>query len=171
MANRARLLFEIINGIRESCGKEFLLGVRVSPERFGMQLSEMKTLCQQLIDSGQVDFLDISLWDCFKFPEEEAHKGKSLLNHFTELDYKNVKLTVAGKIHTADDVARILQSKVDFVTIGRSGILHHDFPVKVMNDANFKTIKLPVSTSHLQAQGLSKRFINYMKSWKGFVEV
>jgi len=170
LENRARLLFEIINGVRESCGAEFLLGVRISPERFGMQLSEMKILCQQLIDSGKIDFLDVSLWDVFKYPEEGEHKGKSLLNHFTELDYKDVKLTVAGKIHTAEDVAKILASKVDFVTVGRAGILHHDFPVKVMNDATFKIASLPVTTQYLQTEGLSETFINYMKNWKGFVE-
>jgi len=56
LENRARLLFEIINGIRIACGVNFLIGVRLSPERFGMQLSEMKILCQQLIDSGKFRF-------------------------------------------------------------------------------------------------------------------
>jgi len=169
LENRARLLFEIINGIRTACGAGFILGVRLSPERFGMQLSEMKILCQQLIDANKIDFLDISLWDVFKYPEEEVHREKSLLDHFTELDFKNVKLTVAGKIHSAADVNKILQSKVDFVTVGRAGILHHDFPVKVMNDTTFKIVDLPVTTQYLQTQGLGKQFINYMKSWKGFV--
>ena len=57
------------------------------------------------------------------------------------------------------------------MTIGRAGILHHDFPVKVMKEPDFKSIELPVTTQHLQAQGLSERFINYMKNWKGFVKV
>lgn len=170
LENRARLLFEIINGVRASCGTDFLLGVRLSPERFGMQLSEMKTLCRQLIDTEKIDFLDISLWDCFKLPEEEAHRDKSLLQHFTELDFKNVKLTVAGKIHSAKDVAEILASNVDFVSIGRSGILHHDFPEKVMNNPQFETISLPVTEEYLQSQGLSEKFVNYMRGWKGFVE-
>lgn len=170
LENRARLLFEIINGIRTACGDKFLLGVRLSPERFGMKLSEMKTLSQQLVDAGKIDFLDISLWDCFKHPEEEEHRGKTLLEHFTELDYRNVKLTVAGKIHSAKEVAKILNSNVDFVTIGRSGILHHDFPNQVKNDSNFETISLPVSTEYLQGQGLSEKFIKYMSNWKGFVE-
>ncbi len=171
LENRARLLFEIINGVRESCGANFLLGVRLSPERFGMELSEMKTLCQQLIDEGEIDFLDISLWDCFKYPEEEEHRGKTLLQHFTELDFKDVKLTVAGKIHTAKQVSEILNSKVDFVTVGRSGILHHDFPIKVMNDNNFETISLPVTSEYLRNQGLSEKFIKYMSNWKGFVAI
>lgn len=170
LENRARLLFEIIIGIRESCGTNFLLGVRLSPERFGMELSEMKTLCQQLIDDGKIDFLDVSLWDCFKYPEEEEHRGKTLLQHFTELDYKEVKLTVAGKIHTAKQVVEILNSNVDFVTLGRSGILHYDFPVKVMEDSNFETISLPVTKDYLKSQGLSETFIKYMANWKGFVE-
>lgn len=170
LENRARLLFEIIIGIRESCGTNFLLGVRLSPERFGMELSEMKTLCQQLIDNGKIDFLDVSLWDCFKYPEEEEHRGKTLLQHFTELDYKEVKLTVAGKIHTAKQVVEILNSNVDFVTLGRSGILHYDFPVKVMEDSNFETISLPVTKDYLKSQGLSETFIKYMANWKGFVE-
>jgi 2,4-dienoyl-CoA reductase-like NADH-dependent reductase (Old Yellow Enzyme family) len=39
-------------------------------------------------------------------------------------------LTVAGNIRTGKDVSKILESGVDFVTIGRGGILHHDFPKK-----------------------------------------
>ncbi len=170
LENRARLLFEIIDAVREKCGDKFLLGVRLSPERFGMQLAEMKTLCQQLIEMGKIDFLDISLWDCFKYPEEEEHREKTLLQHFTDLDFKNIKLTVAGKIHSAKEVTEILSSKVDFVTLGRSGILHHDFPIKVMNDPNFETISLPVSKDYLKSQGLSEKFIKYMGNWKGFVE-
>ncbi|MFK7936172.1 MAG: NADH:flavin oxidoreductase [Saprospiraceae bacterium] len=169
LENRARLLFEIIDGIRNKCGNDFLLGVRISPERFGMKLAEMKTLCQQLVDSQQVDFLDVSLWDVFKMPEEEAHSDKTLLEHFTELDYKNVKLTVAGNIRNGEAVQKMLATKVDFVTVGRAAILHHDFPVKVMEDANFEPISLPVSRAHLRKEGLSEKFVDYMANWKGFV--
>lgn len=170
LENRARILFEIVEGIRETCGKDFLLGVRLSPERFGMQLNEIKIICQRLINEGKIDFLDLSLWDCFKYPEEEEHRGNTLLQHFTALDFKEVKLTVAGKIHSAKNVTDILNSKVDFVTIGRSAILHHDFPTLVMNDASFETTSLPVSKEHLRKEGLSEKFVKYMTNWKGFVE-
>lgn len=170
LENRCRLLFEIIKGIREACGASFIVGVRLSPERFGMRLSEIKTLCQQLIDNGEIDFLDISLWDSFKFPEEAEYKDKSLLDHFTELDYKNVLLTVAGKISTGQDVNTILNSKVDFVTIGRSAILHHDFPQKVIENPQFEPIALPVSKEYLKKEGLSDVFVNYMNKWPGFVK-
>ncbi|NRA92287.1 MAG: NADH:flavin oxidoreductase [Psychroserpens sp.] len=169
LENRARLIIEIIEGIRNSCGEKFLLGLRLSPERFGMKLAEIKDLCQQLIDEDQLDFLDVSLWDCFKYPEEGAHQYKSLLEHFTSLDWKQTKFTVAGKINSAKDAHSILGSGVDFVTIGRSAILHHDFPKQVLADPNFEPSLLPVSEEYLKKEGLSDKFITYMKRWEGFV--
>ncbi|WP_250434069.1 NADH:flavin oxidoreductase [Hanstruepera flava] len=169
LENRSRLLFEIVEGIRAACGKEFLLGVRLSPERFGMKLSEIKVISQQLIDDYNIDFLDLSLWDCFKKPEEYPDSDKSLLQHITDLNFKNVKLTVAGNIRTGDDVQNVLDSGVDFVTTGRSGILHHDFPKRVIENPNFKPIENPVSESYLKSEGLSNTFIDYMRRWDGFV--
>ena len=169
LENRTRLMFEIIDGIREACGKEFLLGVRLSPEKFGMELAEIKTLSQQLINLGSIDFLDISLWDCFKLPEDERFQDRSLLAHFTQLDLKQVKLTVAGKISNGKEVRQILEAGVDFVSIGRSGILHHDFPVKVIENPNFEPKEVPVSKAYLRAEGLSDTFITYMMRWPNFV--
>ena len=168
--NRSRLIFEILMGIRKACGRDFLLGLRLSPERFGMRLQEIKLICQKIIDQELVDFLDISLWDCFKEPEEEEHQGRTLLEHFTELDYKGIPLTVAGKISSAEDCRKIIDAGVDFVTIGRAAILHHDFPLRVQADANFVQAPIPVSANYLKEQGLSDRFIRYMGRWPGFIE-
>ena len=106
LENRSRLLFEIVDGIRDACGKEFLLGVRLSPERFGMDLGEIKQVCQRLNDEKKIDFLDVSLWDTFKMPEQEQFNDKAILQHFTELDLDHVRLPVAGKIQRADDVKK-----------------------------------------------------------------
>lgn len=170
LENRARLIFEIVDGIREACGKSFLIGVRLSPEKFGMKLMEVRQVCQQLIDGGKIDFMDVSLWDCFKLPEEEEYQDKNLLEHFTQLDCKDVLLTVAGKIRTGKDVQTVLAAGIDFVTIGRSGILHHDFPAKVMADLDFEPVSNPVSEEYLRQEGLSNTFITYMRRWPDFVE-
>jgi len=170
LENRSRLLFEVLDGIRTECGRDFLLGVRLSPERFGMQLSEVKTICEQLINDYDIDFLDISLWDVFKQPEETQHQDKSLLQHFTDIDYKDVKWTVAGNIKNARDVKAVLDAGVDFVSIGRSAILHHDFPKKVIANPNFTPTELPVSSDYLTQEGLSDKFVTYMKRWPNFVK-
>ena len=170
LENRSRLLFEIVSDIREICGKDFLLGVRLSPEKFGMTLSEIKLISQQLIDSKQIDFLDLSLWDCFKQAEEEPDSPLNLLEHILQLEFKNVKLTVAGNIRTGEDVQKVLDLGVDFVTIGRSAILHHDFPMRVIENPDFTPIENPVSEAYLKSEGLSDTFIGYMRRWEGFVE-
>ena len=169
LENRSRIIFEIVDGIRDKCGSEFLLGVRLSAERFGIKLGESKEVCKKLIDTNKIDFLDMSLWDSFKEPVEEEHQGKNLLEHFTELDFKDVLLTVAGNIRTGENVQKVLNKKVDFVTIGRAAILHHDFPLRVMENPNFEPVELPVSIAHLSKEGLSDKFIDYMGAWPGFV--
>ena len=170
LENRSRLIFEIIRGIREFCGPQFLIGLRLSPERFGMRLEEIKAVCKRIIEEGLVDFLDISLWDCFKEPEETEHQGRSLLEHFTDLDFKEVRLTVAGNIRTAANCHAVIDAGVDFVSIGRAGILHHDFPELVRANENFLPIALPVSEDYLKKEGLSDRFVKYMRRWPGFVK-
>ena len=134
-----------------------------------MKLQEAKTICQQLIHDSHIDFLDISLWDVFKQPEELEFQDKSLLQYFAELDYKHVKWTVAGKINSGQDVRTVLDAGVDFVSIGRSAILHHDFPKQVLAHTNFEPTALPVSEGYLRNEGLGEKFVTYMKRWDGFV--
>jgi 2,4-dienoyl-CoA reductase-like NADH-dependent reductase (Old Yellow Enzyme family) len=169
LEDRSRLLLEIVRGVREACGPDFLLGVRLSPERFGMRLKETLKLSQVLIDTGLIDFLDLSLWDCFKQPEEAEHTHHSLLDHIAGLTMGDVRLTVAGKIHSGSDVRAVLDAGVDFVTIGRAAILHHDYPHQILADARFEPLQLPVSVAHLESEGLSEVFIEYMRRWPDFV--
>ncbi len=168
--NRARLLYEIVDGIRSSCGNTFILGVRLSPERFGMDIEEIRTVCLSLVNEHSIDFLDVSLWDSFKFPEEEKYKIQPLIDYFTSLDLNDVKLTVAGNIRTAANVQDILNMGVDFVSIGRAAILHYDYPERVMQDSTFEPVALPVSAEYLTTQGLGPAFIKYMRRWDGFVD-
>ena len=169
LIGRSRILFEIIAEIRKICGDTFLLGVRLSPEKFGMDIFEAKEICKRLSDENIIDFIDLSLWEFDKLPEEEAYKNKSLLSHFTELDFKNVLLTIAGKIRSGNDVNKVLAAGVDFVTIGRSAILHHDFPKRVIDNVNFEPIATPVSEEYLTKEGLGKNFIQYLRKWPKFV--
>ncbi len=170
LENRSKLLFEVVNGIREVCGSEYLLGVRLSPEKFGMDLGEIKIIAQRLIDEGNIDFLDLSLWDCFKLPENEKYKSKTMIEHFTELERNNVLLTAAGNLRTGQDVHKALKTGLDFVTIGRSGILHHDFPLKVIENPEFTPVKTPVSKEYLYEEGVSEKFIQYLLvRFPGFV--
>ena len=167
--NRNRLLKEIIEGVRAECRDDFMLGVRLSSERFGIILSESKELAADLMTSGDLDFLDMSLWDCFKEPEEEEFKGKTLIQHFCELERGTTRLGVAGNLRTPQDVTRALGEGVDWIMLGRAAILHHDFPKLYEEDDQFVPSQIPVSVDYLTQEGLSPKFIEYMSNW-GFVD-
>ncbi|WGU40517.1 NADH:flavin oxidoreductase [Phenylobacterium sp. NIBR 498073] len=167
--NRARLVFEIIDGIRARCGANFQLGLRLSPERFGLELAEIIEVARQVLADGKIDYLDMSLWDVAKEPVEEAFQGRSLMSYFTELDRGQVRLGVAGKIMSGATARQCLADGADYVLIGRAAILHHDFPQKVAADPDFVSIALPVTREHLRNERLGPAFVDYMNGWKGFV--
>ncbi|MCH7815478.1 MAG: NADH:flavin oxidoreductase [Proteobacteria bacterium] len=169
LENRSRIIFEIIGGIRRQCRPDFMVGVRLSPERFGVKLSEILLVAQRLMDEGQIDFLDMSLWNVFKEPIEEELQGRSLLSYFTGLNRGGVRLGVAGKIRTPADAEKVLAAGVDWIMLGRAAILHHDFPKQYQRNVDFAPVEIPVSTEYLIGEGLSEKFIAYMNTWKGFV--
>ena len=165
LSNRSRLLYEIIDGIRSECNKDFILGVRLSPERFGLRLNEITILAEELMTSGKIDFLDMSLWDVFKEPEDEAFKGKKLISYFTELRRGNTRLGVAGSIKTPRDAEKTMAEGVDWIMLGRAGMLHHNFPKMYEADRNFTPIEIPVTEEYLMNEGLSEKFIQYIEKW------
>ena len=169
LENRARPITDVIAGIRARCNADFQLGVRLSPERFGVNTLEIRELAQRLMRSRDVDYVDMSLWDVAKEPVQEDLKGRTLMSYFTELDRGECRLGVAGKVYSAEAARWCLEEGCDFVFAGRAAILHHDFPEKIAADPDFVMASLPVSEAHLKAEGLGDAFIGYMKGWKGFV--
>jgi 2,4-dienoyl-CoA reductase-like NADH-dependent reductase (Old Yellow Enzyme family) len=169
LENRARILMSIIDGIRASCDPDFNVSVRLSPERFGMKIDEIIELYGWLVDSGKIDFIDMSLWDVFKEPMEDSHKGKSLLEIFAALPRGDVRLGAAGKLYSAADVQRGIDAGLDFAVIGRGAIANHDFATQAIANSNFAMRELPIPRTVLRDEGLSELFVNYMGNWPGFV--
>ena len=61
---RSRFLMRIIDDVRKKVPKDFIVGVRISPEhrKVGVRLSDSLVLGELLAEAG-VDFLHISCWD------------------------------------------------------------------------------------------------------------
>ena len=169
LENRSRILFEIIDGVRSRCGKDFILGVRLSAERFGMKLNDSVQIAQRLMSEDNIDFLDMSLWDVFKEPEEEAHQGRTLMSFFTELDRHNTRLGVAGKIRTPREAEATLAAGADWIMLGRAAMLQHDFPNRYKANPSFRPVEMPVTRKYLESEGISKKFQGYIEGrWPEF---
>jgi 2,4-dienoyl-CoA reductase-like NADH-dependent reductase (Old Yellow Enzyme family) len=167
--NRARLLDEIIAGVRAQTRPDFQLGVRLSPERFGLLLAEQRALAARLLASGDIDYLDMSLWDVFKTPVEAQFAERPLIDWFSDLPRGATRLGVAGKLMSGADCRRVFEHGADFPILGRAAVLHHDFPRQVLRDADFRGAALPVTRAYLRSQRLGPAFVDYMAGWKGFV--
>lgn len=169
LENRARLMLEVIEGIRARCQPGFQIGLRLSPERFGMRLAEMLDFSDEIMRRKQIDYLDLSLWDVTKEAHEEEFRGRTLLSYFTDLPRGNVRLGAAGKIMSGADAADLIEAGCDFVKIGRAGILRHDFPERVRRDPLYTSPSQPVSPEELQAEGISPAFTDYLRTFPGLV--
>jgi len=169
LENRSRIVFEIIDGVRAACRPDFQIGLRLSPERYGLLLPEMRELAQEVMTGGKIDFLDMSMWDAAKTPEEAQFQHRTLIEWFADLPRGRARFGVAGKIRTPRIAERMLADGADFVLIGRAAILHHDFALRARADLDFEPVPLPVTMDYLAAEGLGRRFQKYMATWDGFV--
>jgi 2,4-dienoyl-CoA reductase-like NADH-dependent reductase (Old Yellow Enzyme family) len=167
--DRFRIIHEVVTGIRQSTGSDFQVGLRLTPERNGVVLEEARQLAGQVLASGHLDYLDMSLWDAFKAPHEVGYDGL-LIDHFTDLPRGETRLGVAGKIIDTAGGQWCLDRGADFVLIGTGAILHHDFARRALADDRFRSVEQPVSREHLEAEGVGSRFIDYLAAqWDDFV--
>jgi 2,4-dienoyl-CoA reductase-like NADH-dependent reductase (Old Yellow Enzyme family) len=167
--NRARIVFDIIKGVRQRTRPDFQLGLRLSPERFGLKFADQLQVAGWMLGSGDLDYVDMSLGDCFKAPFEEAYAGRLLIDWLAGLPRGETRLGAAGQLMRGADARRLAEAGIDFAILGRAAILHHDWPKRFAADPGFVPIANPVTRAHLAAEGLSPTFIDYMNNWKGFV--
>jgi 2,4-dienoyl-CoA reductase-like NADH-dependent reductase (Old Yellow Enzyme family) len=167
--SRARLLTDIIAGVRARTRADFQLGVRLSPERYGLRMGEQIALAGRLMAGGDLDYLDMSLWSAFKTPEDPDFAHRPLIDWFAELPRGATRLGAAGKIARPTDARRLAEAGADFVVLGRAAILQHDYPRRYAADLDFMPVATPVTRDYLAGEGLSPVFVQYMNNWKGFV--
>jgi len=56
-------------------GVEFTIGLRLSVERFGLEVEETCQIAQDFMSEKTIDYIDMSLWDVFKEPADERLQG------------------------------------------------------------------------------------------------
>ncbi|GJG94128.1 hypothetical protein CBA19C6_06585 [Cupriavidus pauculus] len=76
--NRARLTIEVMQAIREVCGKDFQIGWRLSVERYGLRLEDLREIAAHILDREFIDYLDLALWDSAQIVQEGAFRGQTM---------------------------------------------------------------------------------------------
>ena len=168
LSNRARFLMKIIERVRDKTGESFLLGVRISPEyrKIGLTLEDSLDLTDMLAESG-IDFLHISCWDCF-VPSAHSDDPRMLTEIFAERLARRLPLISCGSVWSTAQAQAVMEQGADFVAVARSAIGHADW-ASHLGDADYDPQHPPFTPEYLESQGLSPKFVEYMRAWQGFV--
>lgn len=167
--NRARLLRTILQRIKKVTPKQFIVGVRLSPEDKytfkGIDFDESLALAQLLAADG-ADYIHLSPWDALKKPDKYPDSEKSLVTRFREV-LPATPIVVAGKVWNRSDAEKALELGADIVAVGMAAIAHANWPALMKE--NREPSQPPFTAEHLAEQGLGPVFVEYMKRWQGFV--
>ncbi|MEQ6901630.1 NADH:flavin oxidoreductase [Nocardioides sp. YIM 152588] len=169
LEHRARPLLDVVTGIRAATGPDFQLGLRLSPEGYGVTLPEGREVAAMALGTGALDYLDMSLWDVRAGSRDERYDGL-LIEHFTDLPRGGTRLGVAGKVLTSAEAAWCLEQGADFATVGVGAILHHDFARRALADAGFAARSRPITREELRAEAVGPAFVEYLAAgWPDLV--
>lgn len=160
-AGRTRIFHEVVAAIRARTGADFQVGMRISAERFNLDLAEMVQLTSDLLASGDLDFIDVSLWDVTKLPAGAAEGSAPLIDHFVDLPRNGTAVGFAGKVAGAPLAQAVLDRGADAAVIGKAAIIDHAFAERAMADPAYDAPDFPVTREQLRAELLSEPFVEY----------
>jgi 2,4-dienoyl-CoA reductase-like NADH-dependent reductase (Old Yellow Enzyme family) len=169
LEGRARLVREAMRAVRTAVSSRFVVGIRLSPEDWGnargLDLDESVQIARWLCDDG-ADFIHLSLWDASKNtkkrPEEHA------VTIFRAALPADVPIIVAGNLWTRADAEAQVEKGASAVALARAAIANPDWPLR-MTDPGWEPRRPPLTVAELRERGLSAKFAEYMRNWKGFV--
>lgn len=162
LEGRSRLLFEILHGIRQETGPDFQIGLRLSTERYGTSLRDLRDLAEEAMRREAIDYLDLAPWDVNAIAVEPEFENRPVLSIFTELDRKQTRIGASGKVMTGAQASSVLKAGCDFVMLGRAALLEPDAPRLFAKDPHHQGPETPVLYQYLREQGLSNAFVDYL---------
>jgi 2,4-dienoyl-CoA reductase-like NADH-dependent reductase (Old Yellow Enzyme family) len=169
LAHRARLVRETMRAIRAHVGPSFTVGVRLSPEDFGnargLDLDESIQTARWLAEDG-ADFIHLSLWQSLQ-PTAKRPDAYAIPLFRSALPSETT-LLAAGAIWTRAEAERVLALGANAAVLGRSAIANADWPRRALDPA-WQPRRPPVTIESLCKSGLSRRFAESMRRFKGFV--
>ncbi|MDE6548871.1 MAG: NADH:flavin oxidoreductase [Muribaculaceae bacterium] len=148
--NLVRLPKEIIEGIREECGAEFLIYVKMNAHNtadaiddFGLLAFYVKTL----VECG-VNLVEISGSDFTRQTRTAECYYLNAVKYLRER-FPNLPLSLVGGIYTEEAIDKVLET-TDFVSLSRTLLTQPDFLIKLRNGEALKS-RCIIATSALRS--------------------
>jgi 2,4-dienoyl-CoA reductase-like NADH-dependent reductase (Old Yellow Enzyme family) len=150
LANRARLLMEVIRGIRNRLSKGFIVSLKLNSVEFqagGFSVAESKELCSILEEQHSIDFIELSGGTyeslAFSHKRETTIKREAFFLEFAQLIAPSLTTTrtyITGGFKTAAGMVGALGT-VDGVGLARVACLEFEFGRSVLDGKTTGAIK------------------------------
>lgn len=168
LENRARFLLESLRASRQRTPRGFTIGVRLSPENFGLahglDLDETIEVARMLSSEG-LDFLHLSLWDVSK--NTQKYPEKHALPLFRAA-LPGVPILAAGKVWTLAEAEAVLELGADVVALGRAAILNPEWP-ELAKDPAWQPTRPPLTPAEYAELDLGPHFVSYLHKFRDMV--
>jgi 2,4-dienoyl-CoA reductase-like NADH-dependent reductase (Old Yellow Enzyme family) len=168
LANRARLVREVLRAVRARCGAQFSVGVRLSLEHGGhakgLDFDESLQVAAWLAEDG-ADFIHASLWraenNTRKYPDQHP------LPLLRKAIPGSVPIIACGNIWTHADAMQALDRGADMIAIARAAIVNPDWPKLVA--PGWEPRRPPLTPAELGELAISPAFVQYLRHFKNLV--
>jgi len=168
--NRNRIIFEIVKRVRTEIPRDFIVGVRLSPENYahfsGIDIEEQIQLSNALNDLD-IDYIHMSLYNSFKQPNHLPEGDHTLLQWIKSKLDPQITLMIAGNISNIIDADKVTCHGADLVAIGKAAVGNPDWVNKI--NAGRSLIKPPYTPKRLADNGFTLAAIDYMEGISGLV--
>jgi len=170
LENRSRFLIQIIKSIKKVVPENFIFGIRISPiiENIGINLNDTINLIG-ILKKLNLDFIHLSCWDVFSKLDFKKYKNKTLTEIILKSHTNLPAIISTGNVWSSLDAQRLMIQGADLVGVARVAI-PYPFWASDISNKNYNPKKPPFSEDLLYKAKLSKKFIEYMKNWEGFVK-
>ena len=169
-AGRARIMHEVVDAIRTATGPHFQVGLRLSPERWGIDRAEAVALAGDLLTGRELDHLDLSMWQVGKTPEDDPTRDRPLVDDYLDLPRHGTALALTGGVRNAADAQSVLDRGADIVCVGRAAVADHAFAARTLDDPAHPGPTFPVTPDQLRAECVGEAFVDYFTAgWPDLV--
>lgn len=139
--NRTRFAREIIKDIREKCGEDFIIGMRISADEFvegGLTIEDNKAIARMMEAEG-LDIIHVSVGNYLSVDLNvaSAHTSHGWFTDWAKAikDVVNIPVITVSRINDPFLAESILASgKADFIAMGRASLADPSMPVKAQEE-------------------------------------
>lgn len=143
LENRLRFVVQILNQIRERCGEDFIIGIKLTVHEYvegGLDLEDTKVIIKHFKANCSLDYIAVSQGN-FSFSLEyhvpDMHFSETPFIHLAQGIKEvagDIPVMGMGKITNPDIAERLIaEGKIDIAGMGRSLISDAELPNKILD--------------------------------------